>query len=227
MDIPFSPVQKLPGSPLTFRLALPAEPRAALLLLHGVGGNEDNLLDLGRGLGDDVLVASLRAPLTMAVSQFAWFAVRFSSQGPEIQAWQAEESRLALIEFCRQLQQAYGIAAQRTVIAGFSQGGIMSASAALSAPQLFAGFGLLAGRILPELAPQIAEPAALAHLRALVAHGRYDSKLPAFWADRAEAQLSTLGVAHTARRYPTDHGICAAMRGDFAAWARPILAGTA
>ncbi len=57
----------------------------------------------------------------------------------------------------------------RTVVAGFSQGGIMSASVALTRPEAVGGFGILAGRILPELEPAIADPAALRHLRAFIA----------------------------------------------------------
>lgn len=63
-------------------------------------------------------------------------------------------SRLALIRFVKQMQATFGIAPQHTVIAGFSQGGILSFSVALSAPERVAGFGVLSGRILPELEPR-------------------------------------------------------------------------
>ncbi|MBV8648162.1 MAG: phospholipase, partial [Paludibacterium sp.] len=74
-------------------------PSGAVLLLHGVGSNESDLLGLADGLADDVLIASLRAPLPLSPTQFAWFAVRFTPQGPQIEAAQAEASRQALIGF--------------------------------------------------------------------------------------------------------------------------------
>lgn len=220
----FSAPTVLPGSALVHRLSAPAmPPSGAVLLLHGVGSNESDLLGLADGLADDVLIASLRAPLPLSPTQFAWFAVRFTPQGPQIEAAQAEASRQALIGFTQALQAAYGIAPRRTVIAGFSQGGIMSASAALSMPALYGGFAILSGRILPELAPHIADRAALSHLRALVAHGSYDSKLPPSWAERSDQWLAELGVNTTSRRYLIDHGICAEEQRDWLQWISPWL----
>jgi phospholipase/carboxylesterase len=105
-----------------------------------------------------------------------------------------------------------------TVIAGFSQGGILSASVALSAPELVQGFGLLSGRILPELKPHIADPLQRAHLQAFIGHGELDTTLPVSWAQRSDQWLSELGVAHLTRLYPVGHGISPAMKTDFLRW---------
>jgi phospholipase/carboxylesterase len=161
--------------------------------------------------------------LTLGPGQFAWFRVAFTASGPRIEAQEAEQSRLVLIRFVAQVQAAYGIAPQQTVIAGFSQGGILSASVALTAPEGVAGFGVLSGRILPELEPHLAAPARLAALQGFIGHGEFDSKLPVLWAQRAEALLSQLGVAHNSRRYPIDHGISAAMQADFLQWLAGVL----
>jgi phospholipase/carboxylesterase len=123
-----------------------------------------------------------------------------------------------MVSLLAALQSTYAVRASSTVIAGFSQGGILSASVALSSPQSVAGFGLLSGRILPELEPHIAEPPRLAALKAFVGHGTHDTKLPVHWAERADALLSHLGVAHTLKLYPIDHGISAEMHADFMQW---------
>jgi phospholipase/carboxylesterase len=140
---------------LSFRLRQPVPAQAAkcVILLHGVGGNETNLLDLADGLDPNTLVIFPRGPLQMGVQQFAWFRVNFTPAGPSIVPEEAEHSRKLLIHFVQQVQTRFGLAAQNTVIAGFSQGGVLSASVALSKPEILAGFGLLSGRILPELAP--------------------------------------------------------------------------
>jgi phospholipase/carboxylesterase len=130
-----------------------------------------------------------------------------------------------LIRFVQQLQSTYAIAPQQTVIAGFSQGGILSASVALSSPASVAGFGILSGRILPELAPHIAHKDQLKPLRAFIGHGELDNKLPVAWAQRSEQILTDLGVSYTARRYPIGHEISAAMHADFVAWTNSITAG--
>lgn len=220
-----SSLQQSADFALAFRIRQPqpAQPKALLVLLHGVGGSESNLGDLAAGVDPDTLVLLPRGPLTLGPGQFAWFRVAFTASGPRIEAQEAEQSRLALIHFVAQLQAAHGIAPQQTVIAGFSQGGILSASVALTAPESVAGFGILSGRILPELEPHLAEPARLTALRAFIGHGEFDNKLPVLWAQRSEALLSQLGVAHSSRRYPIDHGISAAMQADFLQWLSGVL----
>lgn len=220
-----SPLQQSADLALAFRIRQPqpAQPKALLVLLHGVGGSESNLGDLAAGIDPDTLVLLPRGPLTLGPGQFAWFRVAFTASGPRIEAQEAEQSRLALIRFVAQLQAAHGIAPQQTVIAGFSQGGILSASVALTAPESVAGFGVLSGRILPELEPHLAEPARLTGLQAFIGHGEFDSKLPVLWAQRSDALLSQLGVTHSSRRYPIDHGISAAMQTDFLEWLNGVL----
>jgi phospholipase/carboxylesterase len=200
------------------RLPAPAQPAQLLVLLHGVGGNETNLLDLADGVEPDTLVALVRGPLQMGPAQFAFFTVNFTGTGPRINPEQAEHSRQLLIQLLQQLQQTHGVLARQTVIAGFSQGGIMSASVALSSPESVRAFGLLSGRILPELEPHIASTERLAGLQALVAHGEQDATLPVLWAERADALLTRLGVAHKVQRYPMAHTISAQSQADFVAW---------
>lgn len=204
--------------PLRVLQPTPAAPQALLVLLHGVGGNETQLASLAAAVADDVLVVMPQGPITLGPHQFAWFRVAFTPQGPQIDAPAADLSRQTLIRLLAQLQQAHGIPARRTVIAGFSQGGILSASVGLSAPDHVAGFGLLSGRILPELAPHLADAARLATVQGFISHGVHDGKLPLFWAERAHAWLDQLGVPHTLHTYPADHEFSPAMARDFLTW---------
>lgn len=204
---------------LAFRTSPPAVPAQRLLvLLHGVGGNETNLAPLADALPADIRVVLARGPLSLGLDQHAWFQVVFGPQGPRPDLAAAENSRQQLARFVTELQAEYALAPEHTVVAGFSQGGIMSASLALTRPELVAGFGILAGRILPELEPQLAEGAALARLQAFIGHGLDDSKLPIDWAHRADAWLTRLGVAHATHLHPGDHGVSRAMQADFMAW---------
>ena len=211
---------------LAFQARPPASgrPSALLLLLHGVGGNESNLSALAAGVAPDTLVVLPRGPLALGPGQYAWFNVAFTPNGPKIQADEAEASRVKLIRFVEAVQAAHGIAPARTVIAGFSQGGILIASVALSAPERVSGFAVLSGRILPELEPMLAPPDRLARLQALIAHGRDDGTLPVDWAQRADAWLDRLGVAHQLRLYAGGHAVSPQMADDFLAWQRSLLA---
>lgn len=222
-----SPLQQSEAFELTFRLRLPqpASPKACVVLLHGVGGSEMNLADLASEIAPEILVVLPRAPLQFAPGQFGWFRVAFTVSGPNINVQEAEQSRQTLIRFLEQIQSAYGIASQNTVIAGFSQGGILSASVALSAPGHVGGFAVLSGRILPELAPHLAAKKQLVNLRGFIGHGEHDTKLPVMWAQRSDQILGELGVAHLTRLYPIDHGISSAMQSDFLEWLYGLVTG--
>ncbi|HEM7890452.1 alpha/beta hydrolase [Burkholderia cepacia] len=214
------PLTTDPESGLPYRLR-PAtgRPVARLLLLHGVGGNETNLLNLAGIIDPRIEIAFLRGPLTFGPGQHAWFPVRFGQNGPEIDAARADESRIQLITLLRAFRARDGAgAALPTVIAGFSQGGIMSAGVGLTSPNDVAAFAVLCGRILPEIDPLIAPRDALRPLHALIVHGRFDDKLPVAWADTADAKLTALGVAHDTRLYDAGHELTAEMAGDFGRW---------
>lgn len=206
-------------APLAYRrLRAIRPPRRLLVLAHGVGGNETNLAPLGSQAPADTATLLVRAPLVLGTGQYAWFPVAFTADGPQPDLDAAERSRVLLASFVSLMQQRLGVGQGATVVAGFSQGGIMSASMALTEPERVAGFAVLAGRILPELAAQVAPRQALAHLRALIAHGRDDAKLPVTWARRADAWLDDLGVEHEFRLYPGGHAMGPSMQGDLLAW---------
>ncbi|WP_396330867.1 alpha/beta hydrolase [Burkholderia anthina] len=209
-------------SGLQYRLRPAAgRPAGRLLLLHGVGGNETNLLNLAGTIDPRIEIAFVRGPLTFGPNQHAWFPVRFGPNGPEIDAARADASRVQLITLLRALNARdaeHDTPALPTVIAGFSQGGIMSASVGLTSPADVAAFAVLCGRILPEIDPLIAPRDALRPLHALVMHGHADDKLPVAWADTADAKLTALGVAHDTRLYDAGHELTAQMARDFGRW---------
>lgn len=102
----------------------------------------------------------------------------------------------------------------------------MSASVALTAPQVARRFAILSGRILPEIAPHVPADIATRGVRGLILHGEQDSKLPFALATAAAARLQVLGVDHALHGYPADHTLTAAMQADFNAWtARELLSG--
>lgn len=223
--LPVSALHESQQTGICFRLreTPPSTPRALVLLNHGVGGNEYNLIPLATQLPDDLLVVLTRGPLQFGPGQYGWFRVGFTAHGPHMDPAEAEAARTRLLAFIREIQTAHGIAAGKTIVAGFSQGGIMSASVGLSAPGQMAGFGLLSGRILPELAPHLAPKQHLGTLQAFISHGTEDNTLPVSWAERAEKWLDELGVRHEAHRYAAGHELTTGMITDFLKWQNKVL----
>ena len=210
-----------PVTGLTYRVrpaSGAADPSPCLILLHGVGANEAGFIELARQMDPRLVVVLARGPLVFGPMQFGWFQVSFTPAGPVPNLEQAELARQKLLGFVEQLPRLHAIDPQRIYIAGFSQGGIMSASVALTAPEQVAGFGILSGRILPEVLPAVRPGAALGKLRAFVSHGVQDSKLGIHFARNARQVLDGIGVPLEYHEYQADHALDMDMVGDFKAW---------
>jgi phospholipase/carboxylesterase len=215
----FSEPAREPESGLFFRKAsASASPKGRLLLLHGVGSNEANLATLGASLPEDIEILLLRGPLQLGPQGFAWYQVNFTSDGPSFNQQQAESSRQLLIRFIEALPPL------PTVIAGFSQGGIMSSSVGVTQPERVAGFALLSGRMLREIDPLIATQEQLKTVSAFIAHGHHDNVLPIAWAHEADAWLTRIGVEHQTHFYDMAHEIVPQELADFSRWLTKTLA---
>lgn len=178
-----------------------------LLLLHGVGSSECAMASLAPLFDPRLLVLSVRAPYARSSGGYGWFDVAFTPSGPVIDPAQAEASRRALLAFAHEAAEAYGADPQQRYLFGFSQGAIMSASVALTAPEQVAGAVLHSGRILPEIQPLIAAPERLAGLPILVIHGTRDAVLPIQHGRASRDLLGGLPVALDYREYALDHRI--------------------
>ena len=189
-----------------------------LLLLHGVGSNEHDLFGLAPMLDPRFVVVSLRAPITLAPGSYAWFHVEFTPQGSLINPAEAEQSRQILIETIQQAVAAFGANPQRVYLMGFSQGAIMSASVALTRPDLVAGAVLMSGRILPEIQPRMVEPEQLAGLPILTVHGSADTVLPIHNGRASRDLLSKLPVKLTYKEYAMGHEVTPQSLRDVQAW---------
>jgi phospholipase/carboxylesterase len=189
-----------------------------LLLLHGVGSNERDLFGLASSLDARFLLLSLRAPHTIGPESYAWFQVTFTPEGPAINPTQAEASRTTLIAFVQEAVTTYEADPHQVYLMGFSQGAIMSASVALTRPDLVAGFVLMSGRILPEIRPFVAPAEQLQGLPFLVVHGTADRVLPLAHAHASRAFLSSLPVELTSHEYAMGHEVSSESLADVTAW---------
>ena len=217
-----------PDLSLTHLVRRPARESARpplLILLHGVGSNERDLFELAPLLDERLLILSARGPLERGPGGYAWFEVTFTPGGPTINPAQAEASRQALIRFIDEAVAAYGADPARVYLMGFSQGAIMSASVALTAPELVAGAVLMSGRILPEIRPELAEPARLARPCWI---GSTASAVPCtsrMGSPASRALLESLPVDLDYREYPQGHEVSQRSLADIAAWLRQRLDG--
>jgi len=180
-----------------------------LVLLHGVGANEQQMAGIAPAFDPRFLVLSARSPLVLGPNAFGWFHVRFTAQGPVINADEAEAGWALIARFVDEAVAAYGADPARVYVGGFSQGAIMSLAALLTAPRKIAGAVAMSGRLLPEVLPHAAPEDELRGKRVLIVHGEADEKLGVHLARWARDQLVRLPLELTYRELPMAHGITA------------------
>lgn len=178
-----------------------------LVLLHGVGSNERDMAALAPAMDPRFLVISARSPLVLGPDSYAWFHVRFTAQGPVIDSEEAAAGWETLTRFIREVVAEHAGDPSQVYVGGFSQGGIMSLAALLTAPDLVAGAVCMSGRLLPEVLPHAAPRDRLAGKPALIVHGTADNRLGIEYARKAKATLEGLDIALTYRELPMGHEI--------------------
>lgn len=179
-----------------------------LVLMHGVGSNEQDLFGLADFVPPNFHVLSLRAPYTMASHMYAWFHFGINPDGSRtIDEKQEHASRqqieAAVQQACIQLQVPH----ERVVLGGFSQGGIMALSILLTQPQTLQAAMIWHSRLLPEMAEQEAPAAALAGRKAWVSHGTADDVIPLAQAHAIRTRLQATPVDLSYHEYPCRHEI--------------------
>lgn len=196
-----------------------------IVLLHGYGSNEADLFGLAPYLDPRFLIVSARAPYTLMHGSYAWFEINWVASGITIDAKQAEHSRKLVSEFIGASIEAYGADPARVYLCGFSQGAILSATVALTTPEIAAGAVLMSGRVPDEIKPLIAPAARLAHKPFLVVHGLNDTVLPIQNGRASRAILEKLPIDLTYREYPMAHEVSAESLGDVTGWLTARLDG--
>jgi phospholipase/carboxylesterase len=168
-----------------------------LLLLHGTGGDENDLLALGRAVSPGSALLSPRGKVSENGMP------RFFRRLAEGVFDEADLRRRAdeLAGFVAEARAAYGLAAP--IALGFSNGANIAAALLLLHPDA------LAGAILIRAMVPLAEPPKpdLAHKPVLILSGSADPIVPPDNAARLSAQLADAGAEVTHRIVPVGHGL--------------------
>ena len=215
-DLPFTP-QSLSLTHIVRPPQNPADEKPPLLLLlHGVGSNERDLM--GLSLDPRFLILSLRGPFTIGPNAFGWYPVDWTADGPVGDAESAKQSRDLLTQFVPEAARAYNADASRVILMGFSQGAIMSLYAGLHTPEIACALVPMSGRLLPEAWEERASDDRLTGLPIFAVHGTRDNVLPVAEGRAIRDQLSRLPANLTYREYPMGHEVSAESLADIAAF---------
>ncbi|KAA1423561.1 phospholipase [Mumia zhuanghuii] len=203
------------GAPVVATFGETSPDAPLVVLLHGRGSNEQDILALAPHLPGGVAYAAVRAPISEG-GGYAWFANRGIGRP-------VAESLADTMAWFRAWLDDIAPAWRPVVVVGFSGGGAFAGGLVLDDPARFAGAAVLFAT-LPFEAGVLVEPSRLAHLPVFVAQGDQDQVIPRELLDRTWTYLhEASGAPVVGRRSPGGHGITAPILADLAGWVHERL----
>jgi phospholipase/carboxylesterase len=207
---------------LTYRLRPAAgDPAGALVLFHGRGADEHDLLPLADVLdpGRRLLAVAPRGPLSLPPGGAHWYAVReigYPDPGTFLPTFEAASAWLVA------LAQETGIDADRTVLGGFSQGAVMTYALGLGPGQprpaaliALSGFMPTVPGFELDLTPPLPP--------VVIGHGALDPVISVDWGRHARQTLEQAGASVTYREAPIPHMIDPAFLDELRPWLAETL----
>ncbi len=190
----------------------------AVVLLHGRGADEEDLVPVGRQLPGGVHLLSVRAPTRLGPG-FTWYDIDLSAGG--LHASQPDpddfdESLSLLSAFLETAIAEYGLDDEQIGLLGFSQGAILALGALAEQPERYAWIVGLHGYLPARY--DVNDLADAAGTAVFLGGGTQDEVIPATRAEDAANRLEAAGVEVTFRTYPIGHGIGREEAGDLIAW---------
>jgi predicted esterase len=192
MTTPLDPHANQPvlraGAPL-------AEAVGAVVLLHGRGGSADNMLHLAEAFYREGL-----AYLAPEAAGHTWYPNSFLAPREANEPYLS--SALAKVGSVVAEIKAAGIARERILIAGFSQGACLATEFVASNPARYAGLIAFTGGLIGPPDANLHHEGSLAGTPALLLSGDPDPHVPWQRVEASAAELERMGAVITARRYP-------------------------
>ena len=187
-----------------------------LMLLHGYGSNEQDLMGLAPFLDPRCLIVCARAPHALDFGGYGWFPIEITEKGIVLhfaEAWIACDQVAKLAAWVAHEHSADPAC---TILLGFSQGASISVAVALKEPTRFAAVAALSGRCVPEMVPE--NPAELEGLPVFMTHGEFDQVIPIAQGRQSHEMLLQLPLDLTYTEYAMGHEINQACLDDVRSW---------
>jgi len=207
---------------------------ASVIWLHGLGADGHDFVpvvpELKLPASPGIRFVFPHAPvrpvtLNMGMRMRAWYDIKTLTAEGRADEQGLRES-VAMVEALVAAERALGVASQRIVIAGFSQGGAVALHAALRHAEPLAGILALSAYLPLQavLAGELAE--ANRGVPILMCHGQLDPVLPIALGVGACNWLRAAGYAVEWKEYPMQHQVCLPEIQDIAEWLRCRVAGS-
>jgi len=206
-----------------------SQPDAAMIILHGLGADGSDFAGI---------VPEFKLPSTLAMRFIlphapsipvtinngfvmpAWYDILDADVGRRVDELQLRQSAAGVHKLIDE-QIARGIASERIIVAGFSQGGAVAIEAALTYPQPLAG--LLSMSSYFATAETIKPHPANRALPIHICHGTYDPVVAEARGRGSRDILAALGYKPEYHSYPMEHSVCLQEIHEVSRWIQSLL----
>jgi phospholipase/carboxylesterase len=172
-----------------------------IVLLHGFGADEHDLLPIAHELDPRLRAISLQGPVSLGGGARAWFNLEFGPRGISFEDSDVRAGVASAIEAVEEIARS----SPRPILLGFSQGAGMAVSVALRRPELASCVLSLSG-VLRALDPADLAPAdARRGLPVFGAHGTLDPVVPISLGRLLRDEVERAGLALEWHEYPMGH----------------------
>lgn len=205
---------------------------ACVIWMHGLGADGNDFVpivpELNLPTGHGVRFVFPNAP-TMPVTinggyvMRAWYDIVSAELDKRADEGGVRRSQ-ALIEELIADQRSKGIAADRILLAGFSQGGVIALQTGLRHPEKLAGIMALSTYLACADSLGVEASAANRQIPLFMVHGSMDPVIPVALAKLSKARLETHGYKVEWHEYGMPHSVCAEEIDDIAAFLKRVLA---
>jgi phospholipase/carboxylesterase len=226
---PTAATMKIEERPEAVYLHPPGPPDAAVIWLHGLGADGHDFVPIvpELGLPADLAVkfvfphAAVRpVSINNGMAMRAWYDITANMRQQDVAGIRASEK---VVRQFLEREVAAGIATDRIVLAGFSQGGAITLHTGLRYPQPLAGLLALSTYVpLPEQFATEALPARR-DTPILMCHGQQDGMLPLQLGQWSRDVLKERGYDVTWKEYPMQHQVCEEEIADIGAFLQERL----
>ncbi|MGH2905810.1 MAG: alpha/beta hydrolase [Solirubrobacterales bacterium] len=201
------------------------EPQGILVLSHGRGSHEGDLIGLADILDPEgrLLVVAPRAPLQLPGQPgYHWYIVPQVGY-PDPETFTA--AKQALADFQDDLWERTGLGPAQTLLGGFSMGSVMSFALGLDAERPAPAGLLCFSGFIPTVEGWQPSFSDRATLPAFIAHGAYDPVIPVEYSQIAQRKLVAAGLPVEYHEFAGDHTIDLAVLPAAAEFANQALFG--
>ena len=215
----------------TVELSTGTAPTAAVVWLHGLGADGHDFEPIVPHLlwpgAPDIRFVFPHAPvrpvtLNGGMKMRAWYDIIDLSLG-------RDHDQEGIIDSVNQVaalvarERERGIASERIVVAGFSQGGAIALQLALRYPEPLAGLVALSTYLLMDDRLENDRHGANKSLPVFAGHGKSDPMVPCFLGEQLTGRLRGLGHEVEWHSYPMLHSVCPQEIADLSIWMKKCL----